>query len=205
MFNKIKSSLKLLKYGIQAGKIKPEDLYPSYRSEALNLKNSTSLDLGCGAVPRNPFNAKYFYGVDLSDHNLDFIKVADLTIENIPYQDNFFDYITAFDFIEHIPRIIYNPNRKFPFITLMNEIYRCLKPNGYFLSHTPGYPYSPLFRDPTHVNFITEETFSIYFDDVNRHAKIYGFNGSFKVIKQGWNGFSLVTLMQKNSLSDYEV
>lgn len=199
MLKKIKSSLKLLKYGIQAGKVKPEDLYPSYSSEALNLKNSISLDLGCGAVPRNPFNAQYFYGIDLSDHNLDFIKVADLTLENIPFQNNFFDYITAFDFIEHIPRVIYCPERRFPFVMLMNEIYRCLKPNGYFLSHTPCYPYSALFRDPTHVNFITEETFSIYFDNVNRHAKIYGFNGSFRIIKQGWNGFSLVTLLQKIS------
>ena len=200
MLKKIKSSLRLLKYGIHAEKLKPEDLYLSYNSNALNLKNSDSLDLGCGSTPRNPFNAHNFYGIDLSNQGLEFIKVADLTIEPIPFLDNYFDFITAFDFIEHIPRVIYNPTRKFPFVSLMNEIHRCLKPNGYFLSHTPAYPYSPLFRDPTHVNYITEETFPIYFDDVNKHAQIYGFNGSFKVVRQGWNGFSLVTLLQKSAL-----
>jgi SAM-dependent methyltransferase len=196
---KIKSSLKLLKYGIHDGKLKPEDLYESYSSNTLNLYDSSSLDLGCGSKPRNPFQAKNFYGIDLSNHEFEFIKVADLAVEPIPFSDNQFDYITAFDFIEHIPRVIYNPTRKFPFVMLMNEIHRCLKPNGFFLSHTPAYPHQPLFRDPTHVNYITEETFPIYFDNINQHAQIYGFTGSFKVIKQGWNGFSLVTLLQKTS------
>jgi hypothetical protein len=66
----------------------------------------------------------------------------------------------------------------------MNEIWRTLKPNGYFLSHTPVYPYSAIFGDPTHVSVITHETFTGYFDDVSRNAEMYGFKGPFKVVSQ---------------------
>ncbi len=198
-----RASFRLLKYGLHSPKKRPELIFTSYSALKCGFKNSCSLDLGCGSTPRNPFQAKEFYGVDLFDQNDPRIKVADLSIQDIPFESNSFDYITAFDFIEHIPRILYSPSRSFPFINLMNEIYRCLKPGGYFFSHTPAYPHSPLFRDPTHVNYITEETFSIYFDDTNRYAKIYGFRGGFEIIEQGWNGFTLITLMKKPLVNQY--
>jgi SAM-dependent methyltransferase len=119
---------------------------------------STALDLGCGPTPRNPFQAEEAYGIDIRDGLNKYIKCADLTVEPIPFEDNAFNFITAFDFLEHIPRIIYIPNRRFAFVELMNEVWRTLKPNGYFLSYTPIYPYSEVFRDPTHVNIMTHET-----------------------------------------------
>ena len=197
IISRLKSSYRLVKYGLNAPKVKPETIYQRYAAKRMGLVNSSSLDLGCGNIPRNPFGADVMYGVDLFEQTDQKIKVADLAIHPIPFSDNSFDYITAFDFVEHIPRIIYAPNRSFPFVNLMNEVFRCLKPGGYFLSHTPAYPYSPLFRDPTHVNYITEETFSIYFDTENTYAKIYGFNGGFKIACEGWNGFTLVSLLQK--------
>jgi len=195
-----KAAYRLLKYGLYAPKLKPENIYPKYSASLLGFHNSKTLDLGCGSSPRNPFQTENFYGVDLFEQSGKNIKVADLTISQIPFEDNMFDYITAYDFIEHIPRVLYNPSRSFPFINLMNEIFRCLKPGGYFFSHTPAYPYSPLFRDPTHVNYITEETFSIYFDNISNYAKIYGFTGGFEIVEQGWNGYTLITLMRKPAL-----
>ena len=197
IISRLKSSYRLIKYGLNAPKVKLETVYQSYAAKRMGLVNSSSLDLGCGNIPRNPFGADVMYGVDLFEQHNQNIKVADLAINPIPFSDNSFDYITAFDFLEHIPRIIYAPNRSFPFVNLMNEVFRCLKPGGYFLSHTPAYPYSPLFRDPTHVNYITEETFSIYFDTENTYAKIYGFNGGFKIACEGWSGFTLVSFLQK--------
>ena len=197
IISRLKSSYRLIKYGLNAPKVKLETIYRSYAAKRMGLVNSSSLDLGCGNIPRNPFGADVMYGVDLFEQHNQNIKVADLAINPIPFSDNSFDYITAFDFLEHIPRIIYAPNRSFPFVNLMNEVFRCLKPGGYFLSHTPAYPYSPLFRDPTHVNYITEETFSIYFDTENTYAKIYGFNGGFKIACEGWSGFTLVSFLQK--------
>jgi SAM-dependent methyltransferase len=160
-------------------------------------RGTTALDLGCGSTPRNPFHAEHAYGIDIRESTSKNIKAADLSLEPIPFEDNAFDYITAFDILEHIPRIIYAPNRRFPFVELMNEVWRTLKPNGYFLSHTPIYPYSEIYRDPTHVNVITHETFTAYFDDAHRGAEMYGFNGSFKVISQHIKVPHLVSVLQK--------
>lgn len=173
--------------------------FEKYRASAANTQNSTTLDLGCGTNPRNPFFAATTYGVDIRENPEKNIKYADLTVEKIPYPDAHFDYITAYDFLEHVPRIIYLPERRFPFIELMNEIHRTLKPNGIFLSHTPIYPFSPVFRDPTHVNIITEETFPMYFDDTTQAGKMYGFNGSFKILDQVLNGAHLVSILQKTA------
>ena len=160
---------------------------------------TTTLDIGCGTTPRNPFAAQTTYGIDIRENSEKNIKYADLTVEKIPYPDAHFDYITAYDFLEHVPRIIYLPERRFPFIELMNEIHKTLKPNGIFLSHTPIYPFSPAFRDPTHVNINTEETFPMYFDDTTQAGKMYGFNGSFKVLEQVLVAPHLISILQKTT------
>ena len=81
-----------------------------------------TLDLGCGAKPKNPFNADEFFGVDVRNDLSMGIVQADLVIEDIPFASNHFDYVTAFDFLEHIPRVIYHPKRRNSFIELINEI-----------------------------------------------------------------------------------
>ena len=69
-----------------------------------------SLDLGCGLNIRNPFNLDEVYGIDIRERNEPNIRTCDLAIEEIPFPDDYFDAISAFDFIEHVPRIIYAPN-----------------------------------------------------------------------------------------------
>ncbi|OOY52284.1 hypothetical protein BOV94_02870 [Solemya velum gill symbiont] len=101
-------------------------------------------------------------GVDIRESEDGTIVSADLAIEAIPFESDSFDFVTAFDLIEHIPRIIYAPERRFCFVELMNEIYRVLKPGGLFYSFTPAYPASAAWRDPTHVNIITDETFHVF-------------------------------------------
>ena len=165
-----------------------------------NDKPMNSLDLGCGSEIRNPFGAKNTFGLEIEPkiESLS-IKKCDLGIEKIPFNDSFFEVISAFDLIEHIPRVAYLGNeKKFPFIFLMNEIFRCLKINGIFFSVTPSYPHSAAFHDPTHVNFITSRTFEYFCSDENKpYAERYGFTGNFQIIKQGWDGQNLVTLMKK--------
>ena len=158
-----------------------------------------TLDLGCGTNPKNPFKADELYGVDIRASQNPKILSADLATDPIPFESNFFDFCSAFDFIEHIPRIIYKPERKFSFVDLMSEIYRVLKPGGEFLSFTPAFPSAVAFRDPTHVNFITEETFPLYFDNKICWAKMYGFNGGFEIKMQKWheNKINLVTVLKK--------
>jgi hypothetical protein len=160
------------------------------------IETTASLDLGCGTRVANPFNAKNLYGIDIRESDDRKIRSADLNTEKIPFPDNFFEYVTAYDFIEHIPRLIYCPNRRFPFIELMNEIFRVLKPGGFFLSNTPAFPDPKAFQDPTHVNIITENTFEYYFCHERLWARMYGFNGNFLFTSQEWNDGKLQTILR---------
>ena len=159
-----------------------------------------SLDLGSGISPKNPFKADEVFGIDIREGVPDFVYKADLVIEPIPFQDNSLDYVTAHDFLEHIPRLLYNPNRIHPFINIMNEIYRVLKVSdsgGLFYSKTPCFPFGDAWRDPTHVNIISDETFPLYFDNDNRWAAMYGFLGAFEIVEQSINGHHLEAILKK--------
>ena len=147
-----------------------------------------TLDLGCGPNPKNPFLATKVFGVDINNFNNLNIKIADLAIESIPFEDNFFDFVTGFDFLEHIPRVLYlGRERRQPFIDIMSEIWRVLKPGGQTFLGTPAFPHHEAFQDPQHVNIITENSV-LYFSAPGYlelcHA--YGFTGRFEVIKQTW-------------------
>jgi SAM-dependent methyltransferase len=172
-------------------------LYDRYSAKKLNLLNSISLDLGAGANMRNPFGCEQVFGIDISSDPSRNILGADLVLGPIPFDSNSLDFVTSYDFLEHVPRIIYAPQRRLPFIEIMNEIFRVLKPGGIFLSHTPIFPYHSAFRDPTHINILTSETFPLYFDDKNTWGKTYGFNGKFKVLEQCIKPPHLISILQK--------
>jgi SAM-dependent methyltransferase len=181
----------------------PDRKIPPPKQLARKLKKDAgvttrSLDLGCGLQPRNAFDADDVYGIDIRENIDEKIFKADLAVEPIPFEADFFDYVTAFDFIEHIPRTVYTTTRKFCFVDLMSEIYRVLKPGGIFFSSTPAFPKCAAFQDPTHVNIITKETFPLYFDDRNNWAAIYGFKGAFEILDQKWRyGTHLEAMMRK--------
>ena len=146
-----------------------------------------ALDLGCGTNPRNPFQANELFGVDIQSDLARNISKADLSIEPIPFNDNTFDFCTAFDIIEHIPRNSYPQGKpRLAFLELMNEIHRILKPGGLLLHCTPAFPSKEAFQDPTHVNFITEDTMPLYFCTPHRWATGYGFNGDYELLEQRW-------------------
>lgn len=151
------------------------------------------LDLGCGLSPRNPYGYQDLYGCDIRNITEEVGQIGfeyrqvNLVTQTIPFPDHYFDSISAFDFLEHIPRQIVMPNgeSKSPFIDLMNEIHRVLVPGGKFLALTPAYPHASVFSDPTHVNFITEDT-HVYFTGSNPGGRMYGFKGTFDIVRVGW-------------------
>ena len=150
------------------------------------------LDLGCGARPKNPYNHEELYGIDirsdLVDNGVCQVAVANLITGPIPFADNSFDSVSAYDFIEHIPRLAVDyasGTTRFPFIELMNEIWRVLKPDGMLYAVTPAFPDEKAFRDPTHVNVITKKTHR-YFTEPYLMGEMYGFVGSFKVKRHCW-------------------
>jgi SAM-dependent methyltransferase len=139
------------------------------------------LDLGCGRKPRNPYRRDAAYGVDIADVGLPNVVRANLAMEPIPFPDSHFDSVSAYDFLEHVPRLL--PNAafsavRFPFIELMNEIHRVLVPGGLFYAITPAYPHPDAFVDPTHVNVLTAKSHR-YFCAPSRFAAMYGYTGNF--------------------------
>lgn len=149
---------------------------------------SRHLDLGCGVNPRNPYKRAEVFGVDISTQSpISGVKIhsANLSVEPIPFPDSFFSSVSAYDFLEHIPRILTTQDGKgtrFPFIELMNEIWRVLAPGGVFYAQTPAYPSPDAFQDPTHVNIITNHS-HIYFTRPTFSGRMYGFIGDFEIIR----------------------
>lgn len=152
------------------------------------MNEARHLDLGCGTRPTNPYGQPRLYGVDIRDGltapGVERIVAADLTMQPIPFEANFFDSVSAYDFLEHVPRVV--PRLEptpFPFVNLMNEIWRVLRPGGRFYAVTPVYPHEKVFRDPTHVNVLTMKTHR-YFTQPYLQGRMYGFNGTFRLIRQ---------------------
>jgi SAM-dependent methyltransferase len=148
------------------------------------------LDLGCGTKPRNPYRQQELYGLDiragLIEPGVKEIRAANLCIEPIPFESDSFDSLSAYDFLEHIPRVAVdfsNQKTHFPVINLMNEIWRVLKRDGMFYAVVPAYPHSLAFADPTHVNIMTEQTHR-YFTGTNPMGRMYGFEGGFELVRQ---------------------
>jgi len=156
-----------------------------------------SLDIGCGGRPRNPFEAEKLIGLDLVSTQ-EGVYQCIIGYEPLPLADNSVDFVSAFDFIEHLPRTaIVNNCITNPFIDTMSEIWRVLKPNGLFFAQTPAYPAAAAFVDPTHVNVITEGTISYFAKRYGLDGQAvddwglglgqnYGFRGKFLLLNQWW-------------------
>ena len=148
------------------------------------------LDLGCGPVPRNPYHRDELFGLDIAAREQPGCTIAqgNLSIDPIPFADAHFDSVSAFDFIEHVPRVLPTADgraTRFPFIELMNEISRVLRPGGRLYALTPCYPAKEAFQDPTHVNIITERT-HLYFTGAQPLGRMYGYTGDFKALRVEW-------------------
>ena len=152
---------------------------------------SAHLDLGCGPVPRNPYRHDLVFGVDLAPSVAQAeieIRRANLAIDPIPYDDSRFDSVSAFDFLEHIPRLLplaSGTGTRFPFVELMNEVSRVLRSGGLFYALTPCHPSEAAFSDPTHVNVMTAKTHR-YFTGDQPLGRMYGFTGTFALRRAEW-------------------
>jgi SAM-dependent methyltransferase len=169
----------------------------------LYYENAIHVDLGGGSNPRNPFSASKIVVIDLfsprstnqdswwdprsRNKEIEFL-LGDLT-RTLPFSDCSVDSISAFDVLEHIPKWErVGEDIRFPFVELMSEIFRCLKPGGIFIALTPAYPSSVIFGDPTHVNQISLETAGYFAKKLDQRdfTPLYGFKGIFNLIHNDW-------------------
>lgn len=107
-----------------------------------NVNNLRKIDL-CGGFSK-PLG---YESIDLSGGDI----TADLN-ERWPFEDGSVGVFRAHDALEHIK----NP------IHVMKEAYRCLAPNGWFLTLTPSTDGRGAFQDPTHISFWNSNSFWYY-------------------------------------------
>jgi ubiquinone/menaquinone biosynthesis C-methylase UbiE len=98
--------------------------------------------------------------------------VCDLN-KDIPLDDNSVDEVYSSHCLEHIKDLIF----------VMEEIYRVCKNGAVVEIICPYFKSSGAFKDPTHVNFITENTFYYFDKDVVKRGTLpdYNFKCNFKV------------------------
>lgn len=153
------------------------------------------LDLGVGGANRIKEGFEG-YGVDIVASSRPWLKdnrEADLAIEGIPYPDDMFNLVTAFDFLEHIPPVIYQLDiKRNCMIELFNEVYRVLKNEGLFYHQTPGYwpdwNNQSVWSDPTHVFVWTPDTAHHFSGDYVGQHDDYGHKSKFLLVNSEFDG-----------------
>jgi SAM-dependent methyltransferase len=109
----------------------------------------------------------------------------------LPLKDEEFDLVKAYDFLEHVPHVVFDtkrqPLRGDGFIIMMEELWRILKPGGVLDARFPALHNVNNFIDPTHTRQIAEETFRYYFlrDGkyrfyTSRHWELLAFDRTFR-------------------------
>ena len=125
---------------------------PKHVNKMLKDKMGIRIDLGCGGKKQSA----NWVGIDYRERpGVDIVH----NLENPPFPlpTGCASIVLASHVVEHL-----NPHGGV-FIDFMNEAWRLLKDGGEFFIAAP-YATSPgMFRDPTHCNFISEETW-LYFD-----------------------------------------
>lgn len=125
------------------------------------------LNLGCG------YNKEKGYVNIDNRHECEPDMVIDVT-KGLPFGDDSIEEVRAVDFLEHLERQ--------EVMTLIDEIWRILKPNGVFFHRTPSTDGRGAFQDPFHRSFWNINTWKFYFTDV-KYRKLYGTKANFKIIK----------------------
>ncbi len=131
-----------------------------------NIKGKKILEIGCGdgGVVQFLKNENEVYAVDISKNAMKFLKakgikpfLADVSKENLPFEDSIFDIVIALEVLEHLKSPQY----------AIEEIQRVLKQNGRFICSIPnprtGHKllYPCLFKFRNFKKYLSNNRFSI--------------------------------------------
>lgn len=184
--------------------------------QLINCKeNSVLLDFGAGFGRYLNMFSKYFkkgnlFAAEIDSKSLSILKGMgyscyrpDFHKAEIPFKDNYFDYIFSSNVIEHIPNKHYK--------MYLREFHRTLKPGGRLMVGTPNYPFKRLydikkafqtkmykyyfFDDPTHVNKLSfarlEYDLKELFPEVRLSPTYIFFQNKFNFINNNRNTFRM--------------
>lgn len=164
-------------------------------------KNDKILDVGVGTGRLIlPFVEKGFdtYGIDISEKMLEIIwnKIGFLSnlhlekanAKNLPFQDNFFDFVTSYRVVIHIP----------DYENVIKEVFRVLKPNGYaIIEFNNKYSLSGLGRLLRHLRRIVGMPEETNTQIVSRSVLIKSFSEAGFEIEKIYPQFFISEIMYK--------
>ena len=109
------------------------------------------LDAGCspGNLVSRLLSFGEVIGADASVHALEFCKsqhaipVKQIDGKELPFEDESFDFVFALEVVEHIEDDLY----------ALQEIYRILKPNGYFILTVPAFMFLWGYHDELYEHY----------------------------------------------------
>jgi glycosyltransferase involved in cell wall biosynthesis len=142
-------------YGEKNGKIQElcVELHDKYIYKLVdkwcNINKLRKIDL-CGGFDK-PFG---YESIDLANADI----IANLN-DRWPFEDGSVGVFRAHDALEHLKDPIH----------VMKEAYRCLAPNGWFLTQTPSTDGRGAFQDPTHISFWNSNSFWYYTKEQARY------------------------------------
>ncbi|MDP3770375.1 MAG: methyltransferase domain-containing protein [Candidatus Sungbacteria bacterium] len=156
-------------------------------------KSSNVLDVGCaGGIFLNQLQQdgyQHLSGSDIFDYQAPGIKgvevkMCDFCLEKLPWPDNYFDVITAWEVMEHLE----NPN------FFIREAHRVLKPNGLFFVSMPN-----VFHMMSKLMFVRRGDFPRW-TKTNGHINVFSNNIFKKAFLHLFNlenrGYALAQLSQ---------
>lgn len=136
---------------IGAGKNRRKQLFHPMRPEWSNL---TTLDMNPGVEP------------DIV-HDLNNLPIP--LANGMPTPDSYYDEVHAYAILEHLGT---RQGKYEEFFAICSEIYRILKPNGFFMGITPRWDTEAMWGDPGHVRCINQMTLA--FLDQSEYTKQVG-------------------------------
>lgn len=132
------------------------------------------LDLGCGIRKKQGY-----IGIDLAK-----VKGVDIVCnidKGLSIKDSCVDGIYSCFFFEHVRDLI----------TAFQEVYRVCKNGAIMELIVPYYASINAFKDPTHKQFFTEETFR-YFSQEKWYGSDYNINTNFQLINIKYHYSNLI-------------
>jgi ubiquinone/menaquinone biosynthesis C-methylase UbiE len=190
--------------------------YQDFEQNILKKVSGICLEVGCGDgfwTNRLRNSSKKLYSIDLSKSRIinakkrtkNKVNILIADARRIPFKDNFFDTVCAFEIIEHLPN--YSDH-----YTFLKEVKRILKPGGKLLITTPNkiiFKIYCLLSKEKHSTHFSELTYFQFRNLLKKYffVEIYGKFGwmspllSIKTINNIHNQLSKIPLLCKTILA----
>lgn len=123
------------------------------------------------------------------------IEICHLGFEAIPVKTETADLVTAWDLLEHIPKVHHWYDRDgwhviYPLLFLIEEVYRILKVGGIWQINSPIVGQYPMFAPYNHVTQLEPHSFNVFdasrqnIKEVKQRRELDGIKAVFKILVQ---------------------